>query len=633
MSIRLTLVLLLLAAGARTENLLVITLDTTRRDHLSCYGATGVRTPALDALAARGTLFARAYTPVPVTFPAHVTLFSGLNPPATGARGNVYYAAGADLPLLAPALQAKGFDTRAFVSSRVLDRRFGLDRGFARYDQPEGKERTAEGTVDAVLGALSGLREPFFLWVHLFDPHDPYAAPEPFRSRAASPYAAEVEYMDAQIGRLLEAMESRLPRTWVVAVADHGEMLFERGEPTHGYTLFEPAVAVPLILVPPGGLKAPEKVDAPVTLADLAPTLRRLFNLEGVPSDGLDLFGDLPAGRPLYLETWLPFATFRWAPWTGMVLGHLKYMEGARPHAFRLGGGEEEITGREPAVTARLGRRFSSHFGGGGRVSREAVPASLRAELMSLGYLAGSSAAAPEDRSALPHPLDMLDLLVPLISGIEQRFAKKDYDGVLAESRAILKRSPENLVATYHIAKAHFMKGEWAPAARAWEHTLKYQEGDPWVLANLALCHARMDDPQRAEALYRSAIAIVGDDPEVLKLYGLFLVETGRPAEAAALFPVPGGPLMRRAGAEVLARAAPALPARMVDLLWEAVRRDPDTLDHARALVGILLDRGDEGGALRVLEHSAARCSDPAVREEAVRARDQLKELIKGGSR
>jgi len=624
---------LLMAGGLRAENLLLITLDTTRADHLSCYGRRAA-TPNLDALAARGMRYLHAYTPSPSTLPAHTVIFTGLLPDKTGVRGNVYFRIPADLPWLPSAFKDKGYHTYAFISSRILDRRFGTDRGFEFFDQPEGKERPGGETVEAVMKASPGFKEPFFLWVHFFDPHDPYTPPEPYKSRASSLYAGEVEYMDAQVGALLKLLGDRLSRSWIIAAADHGEMLYEHQEPTHGYSLYQPAIHVPLIVVPPGGV-VPSVPAAPVNLADIAPTVRRLFGLASIPTDGMDLLRPSPSARVFYEETFLPFYTYRWSPLRGFLQGNFKFLRGSRDQSFQIADDqEEEISRVKPDVHQRLAKKFGPRLKETGRPSDQtAVPIGLKEDLMSLGYLSSPVREIPKDFSSLPHPLDMLDLIQFLVVGIQKLMDDKRYDDVVGEIRTILKRSPDNLVAYYALAKAYFMKERYAEASQAWEYTLKFQDNDPWVLANLALCAARQKETVKAQKLFRSALGLIPDDPNILRYASDFLLEERRPEDALALFPGVLTASGRKIKAGVLDRAARIRAPKAEAWLHEAVRLDPDSIAYAKKLVALMLDRGAPEEALNVLDFSRRNCTDSTGRSDAERAYQQLKEMLSHGVR
>jgi arylsulfatase A-like enzyme len=294
----LTAVLFAVCARPPQFNVLLVTLDTTRADRLGCYGYTDAHTPALDSLAAQGVLFERAFTPAPVTLPAHASLLTGLVPPVHGVRDNGIYRLRDEAVTLAELLGDAGMVTAATVAAYVLASRFGLAQGFSHYDErlkgQLGKpaafyvERPAEEVTDAALGWLEKRNDKknFFLWVHYFDPHSPYVPPARFDSLCPGrPYDGEIAYMDSQLGRLLGALRSdgQYENTLVVVVGDHGEALGEHGEPTHGIFLYNSTVRVPLIVKFPAGEHAGGRVDANVSLVDIFPTVLERAGLS-VPS-------------------------------------------------------------------------------------------------------------------------------------------------------------------------------------------------------------------------------------------------------------------------------------------------------------------------------------------------------------
>jgi arylsulfatase A-like enzyme len=326
---RLLLALLLLATGCPAQtpvrgNLLLVTLDTTRADHVSAYGYPRDTTPALRALAEAGTRFAHAYAPAATTGPSHATLFTSLYPLAHGILRNGLELRATERTL-AEVLRERGYATAAFVSSFVLDARFGYAQGFDLYDDdfeaakatlpprrewrehaiPGGFDRTADATTQRAVDWLSGGRDrsrPFFLFVHYFDPHAPMNPPDAYAARFApgpgasrldvriGRYDGEIAFADDQIDRLLGALahEGLDARTLVVVTADHGEGLRQHGHLAHGVHLYEEAVRVPLLLRWPGVVPAGHVVEAPVALVDLAPTL---LDLLGVPEPGAGFQG------------------------------------------------------------------------------------------------------------------------------------------------------------------------------------------------------------------------------------------------------------------------------------------------------------------------------------------------------
>jgi arylsulfatase A-like enzyme len=302
-------------------NVLLVSVDTLRADHLGCYGYKRIETPNIDALASKGWLFEQAFSAAPVTAPSHATILTGLLPFAHGVRENGTYELAKKHATLAEILSAAGYETFAFVSSFVLDSRFGLDQGFSVYndDFSEGDsifssgvhrwqghefdnfERHAGLTNRAVFDWLRKPHlRPFFLWVHYFDPHHPYSPPEPWSERYRNHlYDGEIAYDDFELGRLLDELNvaGELERTLVVFVADHGEGLGQH-EKTHGKTLFNPLVRVPLIIVPPGGLEdGGRRVGPMVRTIDIVPTVLEMLNMERPPAlQGRSLVQLLKAG-------------------------------------------------------------------------------------------------------------------------------------------------------------------------------------------------------------------------------------------------------------------------------------------------------------------------------------------------
>lgn len=306
-------------------SVLLVTLDTTRADHLGAYGGPRGVTPRLDELAERAVVFTRAYAVAPMTLPAHASILTGRLPTRTGLRWNGDQKLAAAVPTLAERFRDGGYSTAAFVSAAVLDRAFGLDRGFSAYDAEVSgaasrwkAERPATETVRRALAWLAAqpADRPVFLWVHLFEPHDPYRPPEPFAGRfPKDPYSAEIAAADDALGPLFAtARFAPGSRAIVSVVGDHGESLGEHGEATHGILLYDSTLHVPWLLVAPG--LAARKVELATSQVDLAPTLLGLAGVAALAAtteiDGTDLTAGLRAnfpggtaarGRTLYAES------------------------------------------------------------------------------------------------------------------------------------------------------------------------------------------------------------------------------------------------------------------------------------------------------------------------------------------
>ena len=382
-----------MSAPAR-PNILLVTIDTLRADRVQRR-----LTPTLDALAEAGLRFTRARTAVPLTLPSHVTIMTGLLPNEHGVRKNGERLA-PTVPTLAGRLQAAGYKTGAFVGAYVLDSRFGLARGFDRYDDrvrrnPESierleAERRGSEVVDAATAWLADVTTPFFLWVHLYDPHAPYQPPPEFRARAGgNPYDGEIAYADAQVGRLLELVRKRgLESSTIVAAAgDHGEGLGEHGEDTHGMLAYDSTLHVPLILKGPG--VSARTVVAPVTLVDLASSLLRRAGVPPAASEPLhqDLFGALSPDRDIVAETLYPRVA-GWHPLSVLAGAQWKLVMSSEPELYDLRADPTE----QKNVAQRACTHRQRHAGEIAAVERKRVYSVI------FGAVAGSRRSASSSR-------------------------------------------------------------------------------------------------------------------------------------------------------------------------------------------------------------------------------------------
>ena len=333
----LTLVAAAGCAKPAADNLLFISFDTTRADRLSVYGYPRVTSPNIDALAKRGALFARAYSHVPSTLPAHSTMFTGLLPPQHGVRCNGKFRLAAAHETLAEILASAGFDTAAVVGAFPIAARFGIGQGFQTYDDDfassavtakrrKGRmddpgfwighefvdfERGADEVTDRALAWLEGRKGRWFLFAHYFDPHWPYEPAEGWGAMYDSPYDAEIAYADAHLGRLLDKVAAMPGRTLIVFTADHGEGLGDHGEAMHNRFLYDATMRVPLVIALDGAVEPGLRVDDGVGHVDLLPTVLELLAVrapDGVVGRSLAplLTGRALPAKPLYAETLVP---------------------------------------------------------------------------------------------------------------------------------------------------------------------------------------------------------------------------------------------------------------------------------------------------------------------------------------
>ncbi len=397
--------------GAR--NVLLVTIDTLRADHVGVYGRQVAHTPHLDTLAERGVLFHTAISSSPLTLPSHSTILTGAWPTTHGARHNGAFKLAPDLVTLAERYQDRGYATGAFVSALVLEDRYGLDQGFDVYDDDVSDQKAAPGGFlersagDTTRRALAWLEEtdrPFFGWVHYYDPHMDYKPPFRFREQFPNaPYDAEIAYVDFELGEILASLEvsGRLENTIVVVTSDHGESLGEHGEYTHSSTLYDAVLHVPLVIQGPG-IPAAREVHGVVRTVDIAPTLLALSGLAPFPAEqvaGIDLAplweaGQAPAAREAYAETLATQLENGWAPLFALRTNEHHYVRAPRPELYDMSEDPKQIENLIETAPDRARPHQERLDAEVGRILDDArvveqldIDSDRRAELAALGYV------------------------------------------------------------------------------------------------------------------------------------------------------------------------------------------------------------------------------------------------------
>jgi arylsulfatase A-like enzyme/tetratricopeptide (TPR) repeat protein len=593
----------------RRTSLLVITIDTLRADHVGAYGADDAATPHLDRLAARGARFARAQAPVPLTGPSHASLFTGQYPPVHGVRDNVTFSLGDRHPTLATLLAARGYRTAAFVAAYPVAADFGFARGFHEFHEDlhespvpgEGAERPGNEVADQFIAWLERpARAPFFAWVHLYDPHAPYAPPPPFRERfAGRAYEGEIAFADAQVGRMLDALarQGRERDTLVVALADHGESLGEHGERTHALLVHEATQHVPLILAGPG--IAPRVVEDRVGTVDVLPTVLRRLGVEppaGLPGRdlGAALDGRALPREALYAESLFGRLNCRWAPLRAITDGDWKLVRGATSELFDLASDPSETQDRAAAEPERLARLESvlkaavERMAPGGDSAR---PVSISPEqeerLRSLGYAAGGGGGGALDQPGLPDPrvnVGIYDRIQGLVQARGPAAA-----GALAALAQVAQADPGNPYAHFSLGTVAYRRGELALAAEAYTRTMEL-------------------DPDR---------------PGMRFQFGKLLREMGRLAESEQQLRMaseqsPGDVRTRASLADTLILEGRLDEANVI--LDAAVAREPHHLDVRRSQGRLRVAQGRAAEGLALLEGAAAG-ADPEPWIEIARVR------------
>lgn len=575
--------------------IILISIDTLRSDHLPAYGYSQIRTPAIDALRRDGILFEYAYSPVPLTLPAHVSLLSGQLPSTHGVRDNLGFHVGEELqPMLPQRLRDLGYRTGAAVSAFVLRSETGLAEGFEFYDdQLAAAENVSAANVqrsgtDTLAAALPWLRsvanEPFLLLIHFYEPHSPYEPPETFAALYPSAYDGEVAAADHAVGELLTEVKrlGAYDRALIVLFSDHGEGLGEHGEQEHGILLYREVLQVPLIVKLPEGQRAGEIVSQPVQLTDIAPTILSMVGIKPEENSAERLLHrPLPADGPIYAETFYPWFRFGWSYLLSLISDRFHYIQGPDPELYDLLQDPDETHNLLPeridtARPMRLKlRKLHVMPGEPSNVDKQTKKA-----LRSLGYV-GSSASRRAGR--LPDPKTRVHVIA-------------DVDHAIALLSA----------------------GKAETAVEVFRSALETDPGlvDAWQFLGLAL--RQLGRNQEALAALRQAYSLSGAPPELASTISQILFELGDRKAALRVLAVaieksPRDPELRLSRARVLMEEA-----RLEEALRDvqtAVRLDPEDPDALQIRGSIRLQRNE----LRAAEADLRRALElmPGLRDAA----------------
>ncbi|HTM41557.1 MAG TPA: sulfatase-like hydrolase/transferase [Terriglobales bacterium] len=647
------LAVLLLAAGssltswAAPANVILITLDTTRADRMGFLGSRRGLTPNLDALARQSAVFLRAYSQVPLTTPSHATILTGTYPQFNHVS-DLGSPLEKDLPYLPEILRRHGYRTAAFVGSQVLDPKSasapGFDRGFDTYDAPFHARRPGDDRyhsierrgMEVVAQALGWLNRhpdgPFFLWLHFYDPHDPYDPPPPFKTRyASSPYDGEIAYVDSAVGRLLAALRTRglYQDALLVVVADHGEAFGEHGELSHGLLLYDDTVHVPLLIKLPGERAHHLAVESRVGLVDIAPTLLEELGISPPPvMQGASLLESMKrvasqaitarsrpasaADRPEYAETDYPHRAFGWSSLRSWRAGKYLYIDAPERELYDQSsdpGDLHNLAAGAPAVADAMAaqleafRRKTSRAGG----AQTVLTPQQAAQLQALGYVSSGSSKPETEEKRGADPKEKVAISNSLHKALLET-EEQHYREAIPLLEQVLQAEPGIAIANLQLGRAWNSLGEYAKAV-------------PWLQKAVELT------PQAADAHYElgAALGEMGDwegsakqmqaaiaqDPnsDALHFYlGSAYEESGRIADAMKEYQTAArlNPDNYRANlllGRLLAmqnQAAEALP-----YLKKAVQLQPQSADAHKFLGNVYTVLGDEAKARQ--EHDEAQ--------------------------
>jgi arylsulfatase A-like enzyme/Flp pilus assembly protein TadD len=574
-------------------NVILITIDTVRADHLGCYGYKDIQTPTLDALGHDGIVFERAISQVPLTWPSHAVILTGMYPFQNGVQDFAGQPLDARFRSVAQAFKQHGYATGAVVSAFVLDRSWGLARGFDFYDDafaPEAFTNRDLGLVDRRAGesvdhALAWLRKnprrPFFFWLHLYDPHSAYDPPEPYHTQYQGHlYDGEIAYADHELGRLITWLkQSRLyDSSLILFLSDHGESLGEHGEHEHGFFVYNATVRIPLIVKPPGGSGfRPGRASRPVETTAVAGTLLEAAGIRDtmggqVQSRGL-LEANAPSDDAAYSETFYPFSSFGWSPLHALETSRYHYIEAPQPELYDLAADPEEKNNLAPQQTAtgavlkdKLQKLLGDRPYAPTADSNSGLSSDALDKLRALGYLAyRSPVSADALASGLPDPKNKLwefnsileaedamragdvakgrslllqvrekDPNMYVVSFVlgEAALEQKQWDEAATELRKCLELNPHFDQAMLGLARALIFLGKTDEAKEWTKKAIQYNSENYRAWYQLGFIDARTDK-QAAIADYEKAVAIQGSFPPLRRDLGLLQFQEANYSEAA----------------------------------------------------------------------------------------------------
>jgi choline-sulfatase len=599
----------------RDSPVVLISIDTLRADHLPLYGYTHGSTPILDRLGRDAVIFSDVFSHTPLTLPSHASLLTGLLPFRHQVRDNIGFTLPSSLPALAERFKAAGYATGGAVSAYVLRRQTGIARGFDFYDDAipiagtgeslSDSQRDGASTVAALASWIDRQQtRRLFVFLHLYEPHTPYAPPPRFQ--LASAYDGEIAYADELVGRLLDRLRARslFDDAIVAVVSDHGEGLDDHGESEHGIFLYREAVHVPWILRLPQGAGGGRRLKGAAGLVDVSATL---LALAGLPVSGIDgsfvladLNGPRLADRTVYAETEYPRLHFGWSDLAAAIDGRYHYIRAPRPELFDLLGdpGERRNLAADQASTASALREWIARTTSGSQVpAPQAVPADVRERLKALGYI-GSS--LPREDGELPDPKDQIEAYEALKGALALAAAGRDSDAAI-KLQELTRAQPRMLDAWEALAKSLERIGRATEAIAAFGKVLELDPLKPETHLALARVYALQRQPDRARE--HASLALTRDPAAANETLAELALDGGRRDEAYTL----------------AQRSAAADPTRyMTQFLLGTIAQQRGRCEEAIPAFqkAIELKRTDPNAVVRNLHAGLADCLARAGRSE-----------------
>jgi arylsulfatase A-like enzyme/lipopolysaccharide biosynthesis regulator YciM len=565
----LPLILLLAVGGAvvfrlvrqRTEaakeirHVILISIDTCRADYLGCYGYPHGTTPNIDRFANEAVLFENVVSPVPITLPAHSSMLTGTIPPYHGVHGNIHYKLAESNLTLPEILKPQGFITAAIISAFVLDARFGLNQGFDSYNDRfvqvqhnvSGAERRGDETTDFALKWLEKNKDQkFFFFLHYYDPHTKYEPPEPFAAKyAGNPYAGEVAFVDHCIGQVIEKLKKLdlYDSSLIIITGDHGEMLGEHGEEDHAFFIYQSAIKVPLIFKLPGYSQS-RKIDHPVGLIDIVPTICGLLGIEALaPVQGEDLSPYILQKQPpnqkkyLYCESLVP-TRFNANPLLGVVTDRWKYIQTTRPELYDLETDPRETNNlidqkpqRARLLQDQLKQILEQSTRRGSPDSKLKLDAQAIQQLQSLGYVAGDIDEDFRFDHSRDDPKDLIEYHTSFQKAVSLSFEEK-YDEAKVIFEKLLRERENSHEIHPQLARIAVSQEDYPNAIMHLTKAIEVYPKNNEYYNNLGTIYVKQQNHHQAEIYFKKSLTIDPDNTIALNHLGSIMIRQGRVKEA-----------------------------------------------------------------------------------------------------
>ncbi len=619
------------SSSGERYNVIVITVDTLRADHLGIYGYDKLKTPAMDRTGKTGWLYRNAYAPTPLTLPSHSTIFTGEYPFTHGVRNNATFVLPDSTTTLAEILKKEGYKTGACISAHVLDSQYGLAQGFDFYDDslnpvhPGAPVKIAEEANTTALNWLSKNEDtPFFFWLHYFDPHDPYMAPEPYGSRYKdTPYDGEVAYTDHQLSLFLDKLKSRglYDETIIVFTSDHGESLMEHDEKTHGLFAYNSTLRVPLMI------RVPEtehrEINPNVSHIDILPTLLDILNINPKKKfRGQSLASkNIPDNRTLYGETLMPHLYFGWSALKTVISGDKKYIHSVNPELYDLEkdpGETDNIISKNPDTARKLNRKLEKiQIEKENKFASKKTPLSKKElnNLRALGYLSGrgDSSAKKEELFTGADPKEKTALFREYQKAMSLDTAGKTQEAIRAYKELLSKLKGHGSRVHLYLGNIYYKNKDYHQALKHYKKTLDVYSDDPKITFVCGKIAKKLGKKEEAEKFWRKSLKLNPDTKLVYLKLGTLLSKSNQLQEAAEIlrkgvskYP-DDSPLLNTLGITYFKMRKVRMAMR---LFQEAIKADKEAVQPHQNLVYAYLKAGRIEEAKRHLDKAEKLAPD-----------------------